>query len=57
MHQTSMKDSAGKTKLKVTYPKFKKGEATVREVKEKQDLGLLLLLCVNVTSRKSSVLD
>ena len=57
MHQTSMKDSAGKTKLKVTYPKFKKGEATVREVKEKQDFGLLLLLCVNVTSRKSSVLD
>ena len=40
LHRENKKDSDGKTKLKLTYPKFKKGEATVRNLKEKQNFGL-----------------
>ena len=29
----------GCQRIKVTYPKFKDGEATVRDVKEKQNFG------------------
>lgn len=34
-------DKQGKPKLKVTYPKFKLGEATVREVRVAQNYGKL----------------
>ena len=37
-------DADGKKKLKVTYPKFKEGEATVREIKVAQNYGNLLVL-------------
>lgn len=32
-------DDEGNTKVKVTYPKFKDGEATVREIKVEQNYG------------------
>lgn len=32
-------DTHGNPKLKVTYPKFKEGEGTVREVKVEQNYG------------------
>ena len=32
-------DDQGNTKVKVTYPKFKDGEATVREIKVEQNYG------------------
>ena len=32
----------GSLQLKITYPKFKDGEATVRDVKEKQNFGTRL---------------
>lgn len=34
-------DAHGEPKLKVTYPKFKDGEATVREMKVEQNYGNL----------------
>ena len=34
------KDSS--RQIKLTYPKFKDGEATVRDVKEKQNFGIIL---------------
>ena len=34
------KRNDGSQQIKVTYPKFKGGEATVRDVREKQNFGM-----------------
>ncbi|KAK2549704.1 hypothetical protein P5673_029832, partial [Acropora cervicornis] len=39
LNRDQQKDSQGKTKLRVTYPKFKEGEGTVRECRVKQNYG------------------
>ena len=41
LKRESKADAHGKPKLKVTYPKFKDGEATVREMKVEQNYGNL----------------
>ena len=48
-------DDQGNIKVKVTYPKFKDGEATVREIKAEQNYGtyrntLMFLSTVNSLS-------
>lgn len=48
-------DDQGNVKVKVTYPKFKDGEATVREIKVEQNYGtyrnnLMFLSTVNSLS-------
>lgn len=51
LHRENKKDLEGKTKVKVNYPKFKKGEATVRDLKEKQNFGVspMIFTCVTVS--------
>ncbi|XP_067026672.1 uncharacterized protein, partial [Acropora muricata] len=39
LNRDQQKDSQGKTKLRVTYSKFKEGERTVRECRVKQNYG------------------
>ena len=39
LRRTCKKDANDNAKLRVTYPKFKEGEATVREVREKPNYG------------------
>ena len=41
LKRESKADAHGKPKLKVTYPKFKDGEATVREMKVEPNYGNL----------------
>lgn len=41
LNRESLKDAQGHTKLRVTYPKFKEGEATVREARVTQNYGML----------------
>ena len=41
LKRDSKADAHGKPKLKVTYPKFKDGEATVREMKVEPNYGNL----------------
>ena len=45
-HDEREKDKA--ERIKVMYPKFKNGEATVRSVKIKQDFGKLKIICYDV---------
>ena len=39
LRRESKVDDQGNIKVKVTYPKFKDGEATVREIKVEQNYG------------------
>ena len=39
LRRDSKKDDKGRAKLKVVYPKFKGGEATVREMKVESNYG------------------
>ena len=39
LQRGTKKDKEGNEKLRLTYPKFKDGEVTVREVREKQNYG------------------
>lgn len=41
LNRESLKDAEGGTKLRVTYPKFKEGEGTVRQARVKQNYGML----------------
>ena len=43
LKRESKADAHGKPKLKVTYPKFKDGEATVREMKVEPNYGNLIV--------------
>ena len=44
MRRKVKKDKEGNIKLRLTYPKYKYGEATVREVREKQNYGKRYLI-------------
>ena len=39
LHRETKEDNKGNKKLCVVYPKFKDGEGTVREVREKKNFG------------------
>ena len=39
LHRESKVDEKNNSKLKVTYPKFKEGQAVVREIKVEQNYG------------------
>lgn len=39
LFRAGKKGEGGSQQVKVVYPKFKDGEATVREIKEKQNFG------------------
>ena len=41
LNRESLKDAEGGTKLRVTYPKFKEGEGTVRQARVKQNYSML----------------
>lgn len=48
LNRKTKKDKEGNDKLRLTYPKFKDGEATVREVKDKQNYGKRKLINCHV---------
>lgn len=59
LNRDQQKDSQGKTKLCVTYPKFKEGEGTVRECRVKQNYGMTNFFLCNhfgVTKGRDSTL-
>ena len=44
LHRKVKKDKQGNIKLRLTHPKYKNGEATVRELREKQNYGKRYLI-------------
>ena len=50
LNRESLKDGQGNAKLRVTYPKFKEGEGTVREARVKQNYGDLFSLHLSIVS-------
>lgn len=55
LNRESLKDDQGNVRLRVTYPKFKEGEGTVREARVKQNYGdsfSLKLLIVSLPMKK-----
>ena len=44
LNREGKKDKELDIKLRVTYPKFKNGEGTVREVRQKQNFSMLIFV-------------
>ena len=56
LNREQQKDSQGKTKLRVTYPKFKEGEETVRECRAKQNYGMTnFFSAITLVSQKAGI--
>ena len=56
LNREQQKDSQGKTKLRVTYPKFKEGEETVRECRAKQNYGMTnFSSAITLVSQKAGI--
>lgn len=51
LNRETLKDADGNAKLRVTYPKFKEGEGTVREACIKPNYGMLFCLDLFLTHK------
>ena len=49
LHRDVRKPPTGEDQVKVVYPKFKNGEATVREIRVEPNFGMLFI--INLTKR------